>query len=297
MAVTRHIKRPEALSDRQSVAQWYVDRRLNSLSQIIAVLLIDPHLFIITPLWGDQHMAEKLTGKIAVITGAASGIGLATTEALLAEGATVVMVDRDSAALDSLTQKLGDRAIAQVTDLLDSESCNNMVPEILAKVDHIDILHCNAGTYIGGDLDETDPATIDRMLNLNVNVVMKNVHAVIPHMKGRKTGDIWVTASVAGHFPVPWEPVYSGSKWAITCFVQTMRRQLREHGIRVGQVSPGPVVSALLADWPEENLRKAKESGSLIEPSEVADSLVFALTRGRNVTIRDMVVLPTNFDI
>ncbi len=242
-------------------------------------------------------MAETLNGKTAAVTGAASGIGLAATKALLAEGATVVMVDRDEKALASLTAELGAKAIAQVTDLLDADSCNAMVPEILEKAGQIDILYCNAGTYIGGDLDETDPAAIDRMLNLNINAVMKNVHAVIPHMKSRKTGDIWVTCSVAGHAAIPWEPVYSGSKWAITCFVQTMRRQLREHGIRVGQVSPGPVVSALLADWPEENLRKAKENGSLIEPVEVADALVFALTRGRNVTIRDMIVLPTNFDI
>jgi ribitol 2-dehydrogenase len=126
---------------------------------------------------------------------------------------------------------------------------------------------------------------------------MKNVHAVIPHMKQRGTGDIWVTCSVAGHAAIPWEPVYSGSKWAITCFVQTMRRQLREHGIRVGQVSPGPVVSALLADWPADRLQKAKDSGSIIEPTEVSDALIYALTRGRNVTIRDMIILPTAFDI
>ncbi|MEM6384725.1 MAG: SDR family oxidoreductase [Pseudomonadota bacterium] len=242
-------------------------------------------------------MTGALTGKIAAVTGAASGIGLAATEALIAEGATVVMVDRDGAALATLVDKLGLAAIPQITDLLDPESCKAMVPEILQKVDQLDILYCNAGTYIGGDLDETDADTIDRMLNLNVNAVMKNVHAIIPHMKKRGVGDIWVTCSVAGHSAIPWEPVYSGSKWAMTCFVQTMRRQLREHGIRVGQVSPGPVISALLADWPEENLKKAKENGSLIEPSEVADALVFALTRGRNVTIRDMIVLPTNFDI
>ena len=242
-------------------------------------------------------MAEKLAGKIAAITGAASGIGLASARALLSEGATVVMVDRDEAMLKELCEEMGDKAIAQITDLLDAENCDAMVSEILKKVNHIDILHCNAGTYIGGDLDETDPATIDRMLTLNINAVMKNVHAVIPHMKARKTGDIWVTCSVAGHAAIPWEPVYSGSKWAITCFVQTMRRQLREYGIRVGQVSPGPVISALLADWPEEKLRKAKENGSLIEPSEVSDGLIFALTRGRNVTIRDMIILPTNFDV
>ena len=241
-------------------------------------------------------MSESLQGKIAVITGAASGIGLATTEALLEQGATVVMVDWNEKALNDLAARLGDRAIPQVTNLLDAESCNAMIPEILGKVDHIDILYCNAGTYIGGDLTETTPEAIDKMLNLNVNAVMKNVHAVVPHMSERKTGDIVVTCSIAGHFPTYWEPVYSGSKWAITSFVQGMRRQMIPHGVRVAQVSPGPVVSALLADWPEENLRKAKESGSLIEASEVADAVVYMLTRKRTVTIRDMLVLPTNFD-
>jgi ribitol 2-dehydrogenase len=241
-------------------------------------------------------MSESLNGKIAVITGAASGIGLATAELLLAKGATVVMVDWNEQSLTDLAARLGDKAIPQVTNLLDAESCAAMVPEILAKVSHIDILYCNAGTYIGGDLTETTPEAIDKMLNLNVNAVIKNVHAVVPHMIERKTGDIIVTCSVAGHYPTYWEPVYASSKWAINCFVQTMRRQMIPHGVRVGQVSPGPVVSALLADWPEENLRKAKESGSLIDPSEVADAVEYMLTRKRQVTIRDMIVLPTNFD-
>ncbi|WP_449044000.1 SDR family oxidoreductase [Paracoccus versutus] len=241
-------------------------------------------------------MSESLEGKIAVVTGAASGIGLATSKALLDQGATVVMVDWNEAGLNDLTAKLGGRAIPQVTNLLDAESCNAMIPQILGKVDHIDILYCNAGTYIGGDLTETTPEAIDRMLNLNVNAVMKNVHSVMPHMRERKTGDIVVTCSIAGHYPTWWEPVYAGSKWAITCFVQTMRRQMSPHGVRVSQVSPGPVISALLADWPEENLRKAKESGSLIDPEEVADAVIYMLTRKRSVTIRDMLVLPTNFD-
>lgn len=135
------------------------------------------------------------------------------------------------------------------------------------------------------------------MVSLNVSVVMKNVQNVLPHMIERGTGDIMVTSSVAGHFPVHWEPVYASSKWAMNNFVQTVRRQVLKHGIRVASVSPGPVNSALLADWPEENLRKAKESGSIIEPSDVSDAVMYMLTRPRNVTIRDMVVLPSNFDM
>lgn len=238
-----------------------------------------------------------LTGKVAAVTGAASGIGLATTEAMLAAGARVVMIDRDSAALAAHVSRLGANALPLQLDLLNAADCASLLDRILAVAGGLDIFHANAGTYIGGDLQETNLDTIDRMLNLNVNAVMKNVHAVSPHMIAQKSGDIIVTSSVAGHFPVPWEPVYSASKWAMHCFVQTMRRQMLKHGVRVGSVSPGPVISALLADWPEENLRKAKENGALIEPSEVAEAIMFMLSRPRTVTIRDVVILPSTFDI
>lgn len=241
-------------------------------------------------------MSQSLKGKVAVVTGAASGIGLAAVEMLLRNDCKVVMVDRNAAALADLVAKYGDHAVAQVTDLLDVDSCNAMVPEILGKVGQIDILYCNAGAYIGGDLWQSDPAAIDRMLNLNVNAVMKNIQAVLPHMMQRKSGDIVVTNSIAGHYPAYWEPVYSGSKWAITSFMQGIRRQMIPYGVKVAQVSPGPVVSALLADWPEENLRKAKEAGALMDPEEVADALEFMLTRKRQVTVRDVIVMPTAFE-
>jgi ribitol 2-dehydrogenase len=238
-----------------------------------------------------------LSGKVAAITGAASGIGLATTEALIREGARVVLIDRDAKALKAVTDRLGPQATALQLDLLNPADCAALLDRVLALTGQLDIFHANAGTYIGGDLMDTNLDAIDRMLNLNVNAVMKNVHTVAPHMIARGTGDIIITASVAGHFPVPHEPVYAASKWAMTCFTQTMRRQLLKHGIRVGQVSPGPVISALLADWPEENLRKAKEAGALIEPREVAETILFMLTRPRTVTIRDVIILPSNFDV
>lgn len=241
-------------------------------------------------------MSEFLSGKVAAVTGAASGIGLATSKALVEAGAKVVMVDWDEKAVTEQARKLGENAIPQVTNLLDTASCDAMVPEILKKTGRIDILHCNAGSYIAGELTETDSAAIDRMLNLNVNAVMKNVQAVIPYMS-ENGGDIIVTASVASHVAVPWEPVYSSSKWAIGCFVQTMRRQLNKKGIRVGMISPGPVVTALLANWPADRLQAVKDSGNLIDPSEVADAILFMLSRPRNVMIRDVVILPTNFDI
>jgi ribitol 2-dehydrogenase len=242
-------------------------------------------------------MSKALLGKIAVVTGGASGIGLASAESMIAEGAQVVIVDRDQAALQTLQRKHGDAVITLEVDLLDPESCRALIPRILEKTKVIDIFHANAGLYVGGDLVDADNDAIDRMLNLNINVVIKNVRDVLPHMIERGVGDILVTSSLAGHYPTPWEPVYASSKWAMNCFVQTVRRQVCSHGIRVGSVSPGPVITTLLSDWPAEKLQETKDKGSLMEASDVAEALLFMLTRPRHVTIRDVVILPSQFDL
>lgn len=242
-------------------------------------------------------MTQAFFGKVAAVTGAASGIGLASAQALLQGGARVVLIDRDPKALAAACAPHGDAAIPLLLDLLDAQQCASLVPQVLGLAGRLDIFHANAGLYVGGDLVDAEHDAIDRMLNLNINVVMKNVRDVLRHMVEQKTGDIIVTSSLAAHFPTPWEPVYASSKWAIDCFVQTVRRQVFKHGIRVGSISPGPVITSLLADWPAEKLEEAKASGSLVEASEIAEVIVFMLTRPRGMTIRDVVMMPTNFDL
>ncbi|RWI26473.1 MAG: SDR family oxidoreductase [Mesorhizobium sp.] len=242
-------------------------------------------------------MSESLSGKVAAITGAASGIGLECARTMLAAGAKVVLVDRAEDRLQKLVAELGDNAYAVVTDLLDPASVNRMMPEILERAGQLDIFHANAGAYVGGEVASGDPDQWDRMLNLNVNAVFRTVHAVLPHMIERKSGDIIVTSSVAGFVPVVWEPIYTASKFAVQAFVHTVRRQVLKHGIRVGAVAPGPVVTALLSDWPKAKMEEALAAGSLMEAKEVADAVLFMLTRPRNITIRDLVILPQSVDI
>ncbi|MBB5661971.1 ribitol 2-dehydrogenase [Rhizobium leguminosarum] len=242
-------------------------------------------------------MGQDLSGKVAAVTGAASGIGLECAKALLAAGARVVLVDRNEEALKEICSTLGANAIALVIDLTDPESVARMMPEILAKAGQLDMFHANAGSYIGGEVLGGDPDAWDRMLNLNVNAAFRSVHAVLPHMVERKTGDIILTSSVAGLVPVVWEPIYTASKHAVQAFVHTLRRQVAKHGLRVGAVAPGPVVTALLSDWPQEKLDEALAAGGLMEPKEVAEAVLFMLTRPRNVTIRDLVILPQSTDI
>ena len=242
-------------------------------------------------------MAQDLSGKVAAITGAASGIGLECARAMLGAGARVALVDRAGDRLEALCRELGPQAMPVVVDLLDPRSVATMVPAVLEKAGQLDIFHANAGSYVGGDVHGGDPDAWDRMLNLNINAVFRCIHAVLPHMVERGTGDIVVTSSVAGFVPVVVEPVYTASKHAVQAFVHTLRRQVMKHGIRVGEVAPGPVVTALLDDWPKDKLEDAIAKGSLMQPVEVAEAVLFMLTRPRSVTVRDLVILPQSLDL
>ena len=143
-----------------------------------------------TAMTASMPPGQELQGKVAAVTGAASGIGFASAQAMANAGARVVLIDRDEAALTKACAALGPVALPLVLDLLDARQCASLLQRTLALAGQLDIFHANAGLYVGGDLVDADPDAIDRMLNLNVNVVMKNVHNVLPHMIERGTGDI-----------------------------------------------------------------------------------------------------------
>nr|CAD6436576.1 NAD(P)-dependent oxidoreductase [Rhizobium sp. Q54] len=242
-------------------------------------------------------MTEEMKGKVVAITGAASGIGLQTARTLVAAGATVVLIDRAEDRLNQLCKEMGPTALPLVVDLLDGAQVSAILPRILEIAGGLDVFYANAGSYIGGPVAEGDPDAWDKMLNLNINAAFRSVHAVLPHMIAQKSGDIVFTSSVAGVIPVVWEPIYTASKFAVQAFVHSTRRQVAPHGIRVCAVLPGPVVTALLDDWPKAKMEEALANGSLMQPQEVADAVLFMLTRKRTVTVRDLVIMPTSLDL
>lgn len=242
-------------------------------------------------------MSDLMKDKVAAITGAASGIGLECAKILLEEGATVVLIDRAEDRLRELCAELGPKALPLVVNLLDGAQVSAILPRILELAGRLDIFHANAGAYIGGPVVEGDPDAWDRMLNLNINAAFRSVHAVLPHMVAQKAGDILFTSSIAGVVPVVWEPIYTASKFAVQAFVHSTRRQVAKDGVRVGAVLPGPVVTALLDDWPKAKMEDALANGSLMMPREVAECVLFMLSRSRNVTVRDLVILPNSVDL
>jgi ribitol 2-dehydrogenase len=238
-----------------------------------------------------------MQNKVAAITGAASGIGLECARILLEQGAKVVLIDRAEDRLNKLCAELGPNALPLVVNLLDGAEVSAMLPRILDLAGGLDIFHANAGAYIGGPVAEGDPDAWDRMLNLNINAAFRSVHAVLPHLIAQKSGDILFTSSIAGVVPVVWEPIYTASKFAVQAFVHSTRRQVAQYGVRVGAVLPGPVVTALLDDWPKAKMEEALANGSLMQPREVAEAVLFMLSRPRNVTIRDLVIVPNSVDL
>lgn len=242
-------------------------------------------------------MTQSMRGKVTAITGAASGIGLECARVLIAQGAKVVLIDRAAQKLAQVCTELGPNALALPLDLLRPAEVSAMLPKILELGGGLDVFHANAGAYVGGDVLAGDPDEWDRVLNLNINAAFRSVHAVLPHMVAQGSGDIIFTSSIAGIVPVVWEPIYTASKFAVQAFVHTTRRQLAKHGVRVGSVAPGPVVTALLDDWPKAKMDEALASGSLMQPGEVAEAVLFMLTRPRHVTVRDLVILPNGVDL
>lgn len=244
-----------------------------------------------------RKMSDLLRGKTAAVTGAASGIGLECARALLAAGAKVVLIDRADDRLRLLCEELGPNAYPLVVDLMDPHQASGISKGVHGLVGALDIFHANAGGYVGGLVADGNPDDWDRMLNLNINAAFRSVHSVLPQMIERGTGDIVMTSSVAGMIPVVWEPIYCASKHAIQAFVHSLRRQVATKGIRVCSIAPGPVVTALLDDWPKAKMEEALASGSLMPPEAVADAVLYMLTRPRTITIRDLVILPQSLDI
>lgn len=242
-------------------------------------------------------MAGRLQGKVAAITGAASGIGLECTRHLVAEGARVVMVDRAEERLQALAAEIGPAALPLALDLLDGAQVSTMLARILELAGRLDILHANAGAYVGGPAAEGDPDRWDQVLNLNVNATFRAVNAVLGHFVAQKSGDVIFTSSISGVEAVVWEPIYTASKFAVQAFLHSTRRQVAPHGVRMGAVLPGPVVTPLIDDWPKAKVEEALANGSLMEAKEVAEAVVFMLTRPAGVVVRDLVILPNTVDL
>jgi ribitol 2-dehydrogenase len=242
-------------------------------------------------------MQQSLSGKVALVTGASSGIGRALAVALAGEGVSLALIGRSGDRLDATAKAVGGTPLVLPADLTRPADVERVVADTLLHFGHIDILLANAGLYIPGDVIEGDADAWDELLAVNVNSVFRLIRAALPSMVERQGGDIVVTSSISGHQAIAWEPVYSASKHAVQAFVHALRRQVARHNIRVGAIAPGVVLNALWGYHEEEAIAAKVMAREGLRSEDVADAVLFMLTRPPNVTIRDLVILPQNQDI
>jgi 2-hydroxycyclohexanecarboxyl-CoA dehydrogenase len=219
--------------------------------------------------------------KIAVVTGAASGIGQATAEALAAAGATVVVADINSekgeAAAAAMRGK-GQQAVFLQVDLTDENSINAFANSVQAKVGTLDILVNGAGWGHTQPFCEGTPELWEKLISLNFIGPMRLVKALLPKMMERGCGKIVNVASDAGRVGSLGETVYSGAKGGLIAFTKSLAREMARYNINVNCVCPGPTETPLLFAVPEKILdafRKAIPFRRFAKPSEIADAVVF----------------------
>jgi ribitol 2-dehydrogenase len=239
-----------------------------------------------------------LAGKSVIITGASSGIGRAIAQNLAGEGARLFLVARSADRLEQLAKELAPaEVVVHPADLTDPAQVEAAAAAAEAALGLIDVLIANAGLYSGVPVAEASADDWDRLLNLNVTSTFRLVQRLLIGMMARGKGDIIVTSSVSGHQAIPWEPVYSASKHAVQSFVHGVRRQAASSGVRVGAVAPGIVLNELWGYTSEDAIEAKVAAREGLRSEDVAEAVLFMLSRPPHVTIRDLVILPQNQDI
>lgn len=222
--------------------------------------------------------------RVAIVTGAASGIGRATALRLGREGAAVVIADLDSARAEEVAAEIGaqgGRALALEVDVTDATAVRAMTDRAVKELGKVDILVSNAGWDRASPFIETGEDLWDRVIAINYRGHLAVTHSVLPHMIERGWGRIVTVASDAGRVGSSGEVVYSGAKGAVIAFTKGLAREVARHGINVNCVAPGLVDTPLLAGITEghENLMGAiiksiplRRTGA---PEEIAAAICF----------------------
>lgn len=240
----------------------------------------------------------SMAGRVVAVTGAGSGIGLATALAASRAGASVLLSGRRPDKLDAAAATLPGPTSVLPLDVSAADAGPTLVGATIAAFGRIDVLIANAGVYVPGDLWDGRTADFDNLISTNVSGVINTVQAAVIAMRDAGAGgDVVVTSSVSGHQAIEWEPVYSASKHAVQAFVHGVRRQLVGSGIRIGSVAPGMVLNDLWHVTSQADIDARVALGEGLRSEDVADAILYMLTRPRHVGIRDLVLLPVNQDI
>ncbi|MEM7224779.1 MAG: SDR family oxidoreductase [Pseudomonadota bacterium] len=238
-------------------------------------------------------------GRIALVTGASSGLGLATADGLLDSGLKVIFAARNQERLERLCAERGPNALAFSLDVTDGAAVAGLLDALPETWREIDVLVANAGSDVGGRqrFDEGAVADWSSTIETNVNGVVRVCHAVIPGMLARGRGHVVTIGSIAGLSTYAGGVIYSASKYAVRAFTEGLRKDYKQDPIRITEILPGLVRTGFAAARFGGDQDKAAEFydsfPAALTPEDIAAATLFALEQPQHVNIAQIVVTPT----
>jgi NADP-dependent 3-hydroxy acid dehydrogenase YdfG len=250
-------------------------------------------------------MAGPLEGTVALVTGASSGIGEATAEALAAQGASVALAARRGDRLEELARRIRDgdgTALVLEADVGAREQAEHAVQRTVSELGRLDILINNAGVMLLGPIADADLEEWERMLHVNVSGVLYCAHAALPHLlraaedSPRRVADMVNVSSVAGRVARRGSGVYNLTKHGVGAFSESLRQEVATRHVRVSLIEPGAVETELAShNRPEIREQMAQRFGEVerMKSGDIAETILFVLTRPRYVAINEVLIRPT----
>ncbi|HEY5185164.1 MAG TPA: SDR family NAD(P)-dependent oxidoreductase [Actinomycetes bacterium] len=245
-------------------------------------------------------MADRLAGRVALVTGASSGIGRAVAVALAREGAAVAVAARRTDRLDALREELvslGVRVLVLELDVSDEAACRDAVAGTVAELGALDILVNNAGVMLLGTVQGADTEDWRRMMGTNVLGLMYLTHAALPQLLERR-GVLVQMSSTAGRTARSGVAAYNASKWAVNAFSEGLRQEVTTRGVRVVVIEPGIVQTELRDHITQPAARERIQASAAairqLQPEDIAAAVVYAATQPAHVAVNEILVRPTD---
>ena len=242
----------------------------------------------------------KLDGKVVVITGASSGIGEATAEALAEEGATVVVAARREERLSELVERLNDdggKALAVECDVTDEEQAHALIQRAKDEFGQVDILVNNAGVMQLSKIEKGLSDEWRTMFDVNVMGLLYTTDAAVQVMKEQGSGHLVNVSSVAGRKSGPLRGAYSGTKFAVNAISEALRQELIEDNIRVTVVEPGAVETELPDHITDEEAREGIQSvyglDDILQAEDIANAIAYCVSQPERVSVNEILIRPT----
>lgn len=252
-----------------------------------------------------MNLIEDLGGKVAIITGASSGIGEATAKSLADEGAAVVLAARRKDELESLAGQIesdGGDALVVPSDVTSDTDIQELVDQTVEVFGQVDILVNNAGVMLLEEVQDADTENFQQMVDVNLSGLMKLTHAVLPVMQDQGAGHIVNISSVAGRKSFPGSSAYSATKFGVNGFSEGLRQEVTgEDDIRVTLIEPGYVNTELAEHIPDEErkqqTKEALETMESLTSRDIARSITYAVGQPTHVDVNELLIRPTHQEL